>query len=130
MTDDEFLRAFENATLPAEAFRHRDHLRMAYLYMRQGGVDSAAAKIREGIRAFAVAKGATALYHETITRFWVKATGAATAGSGVDTFEDLLDMHPKLADKELPYRHWSRERLASSDARERWVEPDLRPLPF
>jgi hypothetical protein len=26
--------------------------------------------------------------------------------------------------------YWTRERLFSVDARRRWVEPDLKPLPF
>jgi hypothetical protein len=37
---------------------------------------------------------------------------------------------PHLLDKQLPFRHCSREAMFSSEARARWVEPDLRPLPF
>ena len=30
MNDDDFLAAFEGATLPPDAFHHRDHLRLAW----------------------------------------------------------------------------------------------------
>ncbi len=33
MSDDEFVAAFENCTLPLESFRHADHVRMAFLYL-------------------------------------------------------------------------------------------------
>jgi len=35
MTDDEFLGSFMNCTLPAHAFRHRDHLRLAWILVRR-----------------------------------------------------------------------------------------------
>ena len=33
MTDNEFIAAFENCTLPLESFRHADHVKMAFLYL-------------------------------------------------------------------------------------------------
>ncbi len=32
MTDDEFLAAFEDCTLPFEQWHHRAHVRVAFLY--------------------------------------------------------------------------------------------------
>jgi hypothetical protein len=37
MTDDEFLQAFMNCTLPNDQFRHRDHLHLAWLLARRLG---------------------------------------------------------------------------------------------
>ena len=37
MTDEKLLAALEDASLPDADFRHRDHLRAAYLYLRQIG---------------------------------------------------------------------------------------------
>ena len=70
MTDEEFLEAFEDCTL--EEFHHADHIRMAWLYLRQFGYEIGSAKVKEGIKRFAAAKNATTLYHETITEFWIR----------------------------------------------------------
>ena len=34
-----------------------------------------------------------------------------------------------LGDRDLPYRHYSRERLSSPEARDQWVDPDLLHMP-
>lgn len=68
--------------------------------------------------------------NRTITRFWVGATEHAVAESGASDFDALLERVPHLLDKQLPFRHWSREALFSADARVEWVDPDLVPLPF
>ncbi len=41
MTDAEFVAAFESCALPAQAFRHRDHVRLAWLYLRRVPYDEA-----------------------------------------------------------------------------------------
>lgn len=65
-----------------------------------------------------------------MTQFWVGVTAHAIDESGAADFDELLERVPQLLDKELPYRHWSREALFSPAARAEWVEPDLRALPF
>jgi hypothetical protein len=35
----------------------------------------------------------------------------------------LLEACPELADKDLPLKYYSRERLFSDDARRGWIEP-------
>ncbi|MCM2258796.1 MAG: hypothetical protein NDJ94_24440, partial [Vicinamibacteria bacterium] len=115
---------FEDGSL--EAFRHRDHVRMAWLMLRAHGARAPEA-IRDGIRHFAAIKGATGLYHETLTRFWVEAC-AAVKPVDDEAFDQFVARAPHLLDKDLWAKHWSRERLFSDEARERWVEPDLEPL--
>ena len=36
--DADFLRAFETRSIPFEAWMHRSHVRMAYLYLRDHGL--------------------------------------------------------------------------------------------
>jgi len=47
--DDEFLRAFFGLTLPSSEFRHRDHLRLAWLAVRRHGGDVAEEVVASGI---------------------------------------------------------------------------------
>lgn len=126
MTDLEFLDAFETGGISTAEFHHRDHLRLAWVQVRRLGPQEASGAVSAGIRRFAAAHGLDRLYHETLTRFWVR----IVAHAAEPTFEDTLRLHPLLLDKELPLRHWSREALFGDAARANWVEPDLAPLPF
>ena len=111
-------------------FGHREHLHLAWESLRRLGEEEGAAKVADYLRHYAAAHGEPERYNETMTRFWFRATAAATASSPApEDFDAVLERHAHLLDKGLPFRHWSRERLFSADARLAWVDPDLRPLP-
>jgi hypothetical protein len=130
MTDDDFLQAFARATLGNHEFRHRDHLRLAWLQIRRLGPDDATRAVAAGIRHFAAAHGATDKYHETMTRFWVRIVAHhVEARPEIDDFDRFLEVFPLLLDKGLPFRHWTRETMLGPAARAGWVEPDVLPLP-
>jgi hypothetical protein len=126
MTDQEFLHAFESGHLAPAEFHHRDHLRLAWLEVNLWGLEAGAAAVAGGIRRFATAHGRHQLYHETLTRFWVR----IVAHASLATFAETLEAHPMLLRKDLPLAHWSRETLYGDAARVAWIEPDLAPLPF
>jgi hypothetical protein len=130
MDDCEFLRLFHDGNLPGEEFRHRGHLRLAWLILSRHRREEAETIVAREIRRFAAATGGANRYHDTLTRFWVRLVGhvmenAADAGS----IDGLLARFPFLLDKSLPYRHWRGEIFNSDRARAGWVEPDLAPLP-
>lgn len=130
MTDDEFLRAFADGTIANHEFRHRDHLRLAWLQVTRLGTEDAAEAVTQGIRRFAAAQGVPDKYHETMTQFWVRVVAyMATARPDLDEFDLFLEAFPQLLDKGLPLRHWERETLMSPAARAAWVEPDVLPMP-
>ena len=130
MTDDAFVEAFLSGSLPPERFHHRDHLRLAWVLVRLTGLEMATRRITSGIRYFATAHGHAEKYHETMTQFWIRIVGHAVAARpDITTFDGFLAAFPFLLEKDLPYRHWRRETMASPDARAGWVEPDLQPLP-
>jgi hypothetical protein len=126
MTDQEFLHAFETGKLSPAEFHHRDHLRLAFLEVGRHGLEAGAETVAGGIRRFAGAHGHHRLYHDTLTRFWVRVVAHASE----PTFGATLERHPMLLRKDLPLSHWRRETLFSEAAREAWVEPDLAALPF
>src|SRR5438045_770421 len=108
MTDDEFLQAFADCSLPVDRFHHRDHLRLAWLLVRRSGMEEAARTVSTGIRRYATAHGHAQKYHETITQFWVRIVGhTVQARPEIDRFDAFLAAFPLLADKSLPRRHWS-----------------------
>ena len=71
MNDEEFIERFEAATLPNAGFHHRDHIRVAWLYLRRYPAIEALAKFSESLKHFAASNGKPNLYHETITWAYV-----------------------------------------------------------
>ena len=67
MTDQDFLTAFEACALPNEGFHHRDHVRVAWLYLQSNPLPVALNRFCESLKRFALAHGKSDLYHETIT---------------------------------------------------------------
>jgi hypothetical protein len=127
LSDEDFLAAFEAGTL--EAFHHRDHVRMTWLYLRAHEDGAAEGKVTDGIRRFAAAKGAAQMFHVTLTRAWLRLVAAARRETPSGTFDDFARAHGDLLDKDRIYRHYRRERILSAEARASWLDPDLEPLP-
>jgi len=127
--DEQFLAAFEASQIANQDFHHRDHLRLAWIQIRRLGLERAADTVATAIRQFARRQRHGDRYHETMTRFWVRVVGMGIDRHPTLAFDELLAAEPHLLDKNLPYRHWSRERMGSVEARRAWVEPDLRLMP-
>jgi hypothetical protein len=129
-SDEGFLRAFEDLSFPADLFHHREHLRVAWLYLQSSDASRAAERMAGGIRRFANHHGATQKYHHTLTLAWMRLVAAALVEPPEEkTFEKFMAAHPHLTDKNLLAKYYSDELLQSAIAREGWVEPDLQPLP-
>jgi len=127
--DEAFVAAFHADQLSNQGFHHRDHLRLAWVQIRRLGLDEASEVVTTGIRRFAAHHGSADRYNDTMTRFWLRVVGLGIIRHPELGFEDLLAAEPHLLDKGLPFRHWSRERMASDEARRQWVEPDLGQVP-
>lgn len=128
MSDQEFIASFEQGRL--EQFRHRDHIRMAWIYLTSQGYPQAVEAITSGIRAFAASKNATGLYHETITLFWIYSVAEAIEITTAETFEEFISHNENLTRKEYLFEFYTRELVMSAEARSTWVPPDLKPMRF
>lgn len=133
MTDEEFLHAFETATLPRFCWTHRAHVRMAYLYLRPNpDANALRARVRTGIQALNAAYRNPTGYHETITQafLFLVADALRRNPDAAQTWETFCTHNPELLDFKtvlLPY--YSRSLLQSPEARSDFVLPDLAPLP-
>jgi hypothetical protein len=127
--------AFESSTMPHERWTHRAHLTVATWYVMWYGPDAALDHVRDGIvrlnAAHGVAQTPTRGYHETITRLYVRVVADAVRRAGLrGSLAELVNgVVDECADRNLPYAYYSRERLASWEARTGWIEPDLAALP-
>ena len=68
-------------------------------------------------------------FHHTLTVAWVRIIEAARREHPALPFDALAAACPYLLDKDAPLEYYTREHLFSDDARQGWVEPDLKSLP-
>ena len=137
MSDAEFLSLFENAAISREAWTHRAHVKMAYLYLCRYPFSEALERVRMGIQrlnaANKVPEGPTTGYNETTTQAFfqlVAATREAYDGTlPTPDGESFCDAHPQLLTKHILRLYYSPERRGDPRAKTEFVEPDLAPLP-
>src|SRR5687767_11844656 len=129
MSDEEFLAAFERCAV--EEFHHRDHVKVAYLYLRRYPLDEAIVKVRAGLQALAVAWNAPVDdlekgYHETMTQAWVRLVHVKLRECGeAENADAFCDREAQLMQKACLDSFYSRERLFTWAAKREYVEPDL-----
>lgn len=131
---ESLIAAFENCTLPRNEWNHHAHLTVALWYLTRYSEAEATNLIRDRIQRYNSANGIKTTkdsgYHETMTLFWIRIVSrylsvAARTRSIVYLANELIDSY---GDKNLPLTYYKRDRLMSSDARNSWIEPDLKPM--
>jgi hypothetical protein len=134
LDDADLVVAFETAALPAEAWNHRAHVQVAFAFARQFDFNSALARMRTGLRALNAAHGVPHEldrgYHETITVAFMRLIYAACRQQVFASSTEFCNRHPELMKKDALLHYYSRERLASLEAKVAFLEPDLNPLPI
>lgn len=128
-----FAELMDEVMAAGARFGHREHVHLTWLAARRCGVPAAVRLVSDGIQATARYAGAPQKYHATVSRAWVELVGhhAAEDGAGEDgDFTAFADRHPALLDKRLLTRFYRPLTLASPQARNGWVEPDLAPFPW
>jgi len=127
LTDAQFIQSFEDCSLPAAWFHHRDHIRLAWLQIKAYGLLEALDRISRGIKRFAAAQGKAERYHETITWAYAflvneriaRAKPAQPWSEFASVNADLLDW-----DNSILRNYYRAETLASELSRMIFVMPD------
>ena len=120
------LEQFVDTTLPAEQFHHEQHVQVAWLFVRKHGMPAALGEFSAAIKRFADAKGATGLYHETITWAFLLIIAEREARAASPTWQGFAAANPDLLvwKPSILNRYYSKELLASDLARRTFVMPD------
>ncbi len=130
-----FITAFADGTLPRLAWNHRAHLTVALNVARQLSPVERLPAIRRAILRFNAAVGIESTpdsgYHETLTVFYMQVVELHVLRNPAlqSVADDANLLYAEWGDRELPLRHYTRQRLFSREARADWLPPDLRPLP-
>ncbi len=123
------LQVLQDLLAARGGFGHREHLELAWSYLRLYSIDEAADVMAASIRHVARLHGADGKYHETLTRAWLHFVAVHVQRTPADDFERFLERNPDLLDTQLIQHFYSRELILSDQARASWTAPDLRHLP-
>jgi hypothetical protein len=129
MNDSDFVTAFEACALPNEGVHHRDHVRLAWLYLKELPPEEALARFATGLKRFAHAHGKPGLYHETITWAYLLLIRERMARAEEEgTFEAFAAANPDLLTwkPSVLASYYRAETLGSELARRVFVMPDRR----
>lgn len=125
MNDREFADAFERCEIPGDNFHHGDHVRLAWIYLRQMPPLDALKRFTESLKRFAAHNGVPNLYHETITWAYlllIHERMERNPTGDFETFEaanaDLFTWKPSILD-----RYYDRETLDSALAKRTFLMP-------
>jgi hypothetical protein len=134
MDDQTFLAQFEARTCPLDQWHHREHIKVAYLYLSRHSFATATEKVCSGIRAYNathnVPESLTGGYHETMTQAWMRLVYLTFCEFGPsESADEFVDKHTQLLSKRALLFFYSRDHIMSAEAKRQFVEPDLTPLP-
>ena len=128
----QLVHAFEAGSLAPSQFNHHAHLTVALWYLTRLPFAEATATMRSNVQRFAAMHQQNQLYHETITMFWMRLLRHVL--DTADPNELLPDVVYRVicrfGSMQPFFRHYSRDRAFSAEARQQWVDPDLYPMPF
>ena len=129
---ERLVESFESCTVPPAEFNHGAHLAVALWYLSALPAPEAAERMRAGLRRYTRHNNAEAAYNETITLFWLKLVRhflerADASRPLAMRANELLDTYNN---SQLVFEYYSRDLIQTPEAKESWVEPDLKPLDF
>ena len=127
MNDREFVTAAEECTIPCCEFRHADHVRLAWLYLREYALLDAIGRFTAALRRFATRCGGAGKYHETITWAYLliihERMQQDECGNDWECFRvansDLFAWNPSILE-----RYYAPQTLGSDLAKRIFVLPD------
>jgi hypothetical protein len=123
------IRAFEAGDIDPDQFDHEAHVRVVWCYLQQFPVAVTVAKFTAALRALTVQFGVPGKYHETISWFFIIVIADRVARSAAGNWEGFRTENRDLIENSsaLLRQHYSTDHLDSTDARQRFVLPDLVP---
>lgn len=127
LTDQEFTSAFKSKKLNSKLFTHEAHLRLAWIYINQYGLETAEVLLCKQIKAYATSQGADDKFNTTITVAATKAVYHFMNRSKAITFNELIDEFPRLKTKfkSLMATHYGLDIFNNLKAKASYLSPDL-----
>ena len=92
----DLIEAFETNRIANHEFHHRDHVRIAWTYLREYGFPAGAQRFVEALQRFAAANGKPQLYHATITWAYLVTISDRMQRDDVGDWDEFAAANPDL----------------------------------
>lgn len=127
LSDTEFETQFINCNLHPSIFNHEAHLRLAWINIKQYGMEQAEKNIQEQLQNFVASVGAKDKYHTTLTVAAIRMVGHFVEKSNVTDFKDFIIEFPQLKNnfKGMIEQHYSFDIFSSQKAKVEFMKPDI-----
>ncbi|MEP1742450.1 MAG: hypothetical protein ABJI60_15270 [Kangiellaceae bacterium] len=126
LSDQQFIKEFEQLSLNPAHFNHLGHLRITWLYLNQHPIEQATEKVVSGIRQYATSLGAPDKFHMTMTRALVTIIANRCQPIANHSWNEFIEANQDLVNdaKALVGAYYSDAALESEIARREFVQPD------
>ncbi len=130
LNDPMFEAQFKAGVLDPAIFSHEAHLRLAWIHVKNYGVENAIQNICQQLKAFVKIVGADDKYNETLTIAAIQAVNHFMLKAEAGDFSTFIRQHPRLKYnfKELMASHYQMDIYNNPAAKHQYMAPDL--LPF
>ena len=128
LSDEDFLKQFENKSLDHKYFDHVGHIRIAWLYLSVYPLNESIKRTCSGIKDYAESLGAKDKFHLTITTALVHVIFNRISETGNVGWNDFLKGNLDLVNDSLSilYQHFSKDVLFSDAAKLQTITPDIK----
>ncbi len=126
MDDRTLVARFEDGSLPAAELRHREHVRIAWIYLREQPFEEAAHRFCTNLRRYAARQGKAGLFHTTITWAYLALVSERIAARpATDDFDAFARANADLFDHKngALAAYYDKATLDSPSARAAFVLP-------
>ncbi|MCP5082402.1 MAG: hypothetical protein GY948_11970 [Alphaproteobacteria bacterium] len=120
------VRSFETGGLDPAAFKHADHVAVAYEMLGAYEFLEACSKYASNLRALAKRAGAPMKFNATITLAFMSLIAERMASREYENYEEFISHNADLRSKNVLEQWYSPERLNSDAARAVFLMPDAR----
>jgi len=126
MTNQELIQNFESDAVRESSFHHLDHVRLAFAYLSQHPPLQALEKFAAALQRFAIARGKSQLYNETITHAYFFLIRERMARHPHDDWDAFALRNPDLLTWKdgILSRYYEQATLQSDLARTVFLFPD------
>lgn len=123
----ELIQQIESCSLNPKLFTHEAHLRLAWLNIKNHGIEKAIELTQKQLKNYVCALGAIDKYNTTLTIAATKAVYHFMLKSEANTFEEFMKECPRLKTdfRKLIESHYSLDIFNSELAKQQYLEPDL-----
>lgn len=127
LSDPQFIHKLEDCSLDPEVFTHEAHLRLAWINIKNHGIEKAVDLTQSQLKAYVEHLGAAHKYNTTLTIAATRAVYHFILKSKAEKFDEFMSESPRLKKefKKLMESHYSLDIFNSELAKKEYLEPDL-----